>query len=96
MEFYDYDECSNYLQDKYKYDERDYIGRYKEWGVDATKPYLDFWHWIIANNEVSNGCFIDFTKGVLDEIQENWVKTIYKYYLDEFAENGKLKMFVSW
>lgn len=37
-EAYDYMECSAYVEKKYKYDERDYVGKYKDKGRDSSKP----------------------------------------------------------
>ena len=95
--YYDYNQCRNYLQEKYGYDERDYAGRFKNRGEDL--PYQDFWHWVIKRHEVHNGCFIIFSKENLEEDSEteDWVKEIYKHYIDEFAdENGELEMYCWW
>jgi len=96
-EYYDYNKCRDYLEAKYGYSERDYAGMSKGKGVNVSVPYLDFWHWVLENQEVHNGCFISFSRGVLEEIEEDWVKEIYTRYLDEFAdEKGELEMYVWW
>lgn len=56
----------------------------------------DFWHWLISRYEVHNGCFVIFSEEVLEGIKIDWVKTIYSHYIDEFSENGELKLFVWW
>lgn len=96
--YYDYHDCSEYLQDKHKYNERDYAGKFsKRNDVDKDTPYLDFWHWVIDRHEIHNGCFLTFSKEELDEIDEDWVKTIYSYYIEEFADDkGELEMYVWW
>ncbi len=64
------------------------------------EPYLDFWHWVIENYNPHNGCFMTFSYAALSyDYAEHpeWVRTIYRNYLDEFAnEPGELKMFVQW
>lgn len=103
--YYDYHKCRDYLQKKYKYDERDYAGRYKHRGekivsMNEEKPYLDFWHWVCDNYSVHNGCFITFYKDVLEDLNkddEKWMKEIYTHYIEEFADDsGELEMYVWW
>lgn len=96
--YYDYNECRDYLQEKYDYDERDYAGKYSHGNSgDGNKPYLDFWHWVIERYEIHNGCYITFDKSELDDIEKDWIKEIYSHYLDEFADdNGELEMYVWW
>lgn len=101
-DYYDYNECRDYLQARYGYKERDYAGRYTGSGaslrLDDGKPYLDFWHWVVENYDVRNGCFITFTRERLEEGgMEDWVREIYTRYLDEFAdEKGELEMWCWW
>lgn len=100
--YYDYNECCDYLQKKYKYNERDYSGRWKDKSKspDDTKPEQSFWRWLIDHFDIHDGCFIVFSKEELDDPDldaEDWVREIYKRYLDEFAdENGELEMYVWW
>lgn len=95
-----YTKVRDYLQQKYGYDERDYVGRYNRRTTheyDPTKPHWDFWHWVVQHHDITNGCFITFTRDQLHEIQVDWVKEIYSRYLDEFAdEDGTLEMWVWW
>ena len=137
--YLDYNECRNFLEEKYEYKERDYLGKFKYQSeclkeVNAkfgkswynTRPaefteeqkqandlynelmnngpeYKDFWHWVCDHYEIHNGCFITFSQETLDSYEGHddgmpeWVKTIYGYYLKEFAdENGEVEMYVSW
>ena len=133
-EYFNYQECSSYLQKKYGYNERDYLGKYKYidkckketdkkfgkngwWNATPSSmndkqkeaynyyqellknepEYCDFWHWVVDNYEVRNGCEITFCKEALDEIEEDWVETIYGYYITEFAdENDEVNFWVEW
>ena len=103
---YDYLEASHYLEDKYDYRERDFAGEFeasphKKRVPRASKKheYLDFWHWVLKHHEVHNGGMITFSRERLEEGFEmpEWVKEIYGYYLDEFAdEGGKLRLYTAW
>lgn len=68
-------------------------------------PYLDFWHWVIDNHEIHNGCYVTFSRGALEELEDMalkepdkaWVRDIYKRYINEFADKkGELEMYVWW
>ena len=100
IHYYNYNECRNYLEKKYGYDERDYANKYVyDSNGMATKrnhdvPYQDFWHWVVDRFDVTNGGMITFSKYTTPE--EDWQKEIYQRYMDEFAENGELIMKTSW
>lgn len=67
--------------------------------LDATCPrqHQDFWVWVLKNYDISNGCFVTFTRDKLDEIAEEWVYEIYARYIGEFADpDGTLLMWVWW
>jgi len=98
-EYYNYNKCRNYLEKKYKYKERDFANKYpnkkKPYEEDESKPYLDFWHWVVDNYDIHNGCFITFDKNFQPE--EDWQKEIYNHYIEEFGnENGEVELYVSW
>lgn len=87
--YYDYHECRNYLQEKYGYNERDYAGHFTT--HNNIKPYLNFWHWLIDHEEISNGSYVTFSRENLaewkvDEVIPDWAAEIYTRYLDEFAD----------
>lgn len=95
--FYNYNKCRNFLQNKYDYEERDYAGKFKKGNANKDAPYLDFWHWVIENYDINNGCYITFHKDTLEEIEPAWIKEIYSHYIEEFAdESGELVMWVEW
>lgn len=130
-EYYNYNDCRNFLQEKYGYQERDYLGtrsfergcadtvnrKYgKSWYnksasmfneqerkasdeymklMESQPAYKDFWHWVTDRYEVHNGGEITFNEGDADEA-EDFVKTIFNYYMKEFSENGELTMETSW
>jgi len=104
-QYYDYHECRNYLQEKYGYDERDFSNQATKGGREAQT--LDFWYWVIEHDDIHNGCFVIFSKEILEdedtdwtEIDDkfgNWQKEIYQHYIDEFAdENGEVEFYVWW
>lgn len=96
IEYYDYSECRDYLEQKYGYDERDYAGKFKD-GLHDDRPYLDFWHWVVERFNVRNGDYITFERSEIEEIEQDWVREIYTRYIDEFADkNGNLEMYVGW
>lgn len=98
--YFDYNECRNYLQEKHGYNEQDYTGLFRHLGSGEPPPvlpYQNFWHWVVGRYNAHNDCFVTFSRDVLPEIEEGWVKTIYSHYLDEFAdEKGELEMHVWW
>lgn len=76
----------------------DHFKRFQQWEQHNPAPlYQDFWHWVTDNHEVSNGSTICFSREELEEIKEPWVRTIYGYYIEEFAdEEGSLEMEIYW
>jgi hypothetical protein len=102
-ESYDYHECRDYINAKLGRDQDDYAGMFKRnasgklINYDPSKEFLCFWHWVIENYTISNGCFVTFHRERLEEINEPWIKEIYGHYIDEFAdESGELEMYVWW
>lgn len=89
--YFDYHECRDYLQEKYRYDERDYAGYHTNGKIDSSKPYQDFWVDVILNlaYNVGNETFFEMNDEWLDENcydTEDWQRTIIEYYLSEFGE----------
>lgn len=120
--FYDYHQCSSFLEKKYGYNERDYAGN-RKYEAEAKKStdqkfgdsswysaipvdmnpkqkeaytfyqelmksqpeYLNFWHWVVDHHDIHNGCEIVFSNEGYECIEEDWVKEIYKHYMDEFS-----------
>lgn len=101
--YYNYNECRNYLQAKYGYNERDYAGRFtynkqgKPIACDDSKPDQDFWLWVVDRFDVNNGTFLTFSVDDLPAIDEEWVRTIYYRYVQEFGnEEGKVELYAYW
>ena len=97
---YDYYECSNYIDKKYGYDQRNFAGKGQKGRVDEEVPYLDFWQaWVLKKYEINNGCYFTFSRDDLDYSEmevPDWIKTIFNHYMDEFAENDEIKFYVWW
>jgi hypothetical protein len=81
---YDYNECRDWLEVKYGYDERDYARRYDDGGHDATAPYRDFWHFVLDMEQVHNGCYITIKEDWLEDA-EPWQQEIVNHYLRHFG-----------
>lgn len=86
---YDYHECIEYIEKKNGYETREYPKR-------GSKPYLDFWHWVLENAEISNGCYFKINTEWLDSLKEeiiekggsfktDWRKRIVDDLLKEFG-----------
>jgi len=100
-EYYDYNECRNYLEEKYGYDERDYANKLTARGIgskadDDSVPYQDFWHYICDCTDIYNGCDFTMYSDWMDDA-EDWQKEILQHYFDEFGdENGEIEFNVLW
>lgn len=98
IQFLDYIQCQDYINEKYKVDLRNYAN--KTFMPDDTAPYQDFWHHLIDQNpEIQNGSF--FTMWPLDmDYVEPWQQEIYRLFWDEFSEyadeNHMLQFKVDW
>lgn len=91
-QYYDYIECRNYLEKKYKFKERSF-----------GKDKKDFWFTIMCKYyNICNGIFITFSENTLDDIENTpeieWAAEIYKYFLNEFSdpETGEVEFGVWW
>lgn len=86
-EYYDYHECRDYLQEKYRFNARDYAGKYRDIGLtDDSIPYQDFWHFVVECGEVTNGKLFVMSEMWLEWAKEDWQKWILERYLSEFGE----------
>lgn len=101
VEGFDYHECTKYIEEKYNINTRDYAGKFsveKQLPLEKIEeiPYQDFWHWIVSNNEIHNGCVFKLYAEDAEDM-EDWQQEILKLYLDEFADNGEDIIFwVDW
>jgi hypothetical protein len=103
---YDYNECQDWIESKYGYKVRDYLGKFTYYkngspkGFNENIKYLDFWHWITDNFDIHNGSYFLFSKDDLNNYRKSepeWVKRIYNDFLTEFAdENGEIEFYVWW
>lgn len=89
---YYWNECTNYIEAKYKITVRDYSGRYIN---NASAPYQDFWHFIVDNCDVRNGDLIHIWNDVSGN---DWQNEILALYRAEFLEKGEdaLTFWVEW
>lgn len=100
VNYLDYHECSEYLEKKYGYEERNY----KKHRFDISEndpsnpPYCDFWHWVVDTFSVHNGCDICFSNDWLEGNLEDWQKEILEHYLSEFGSgpNREVEFRVEW
>ena len=87
--FYDFRRAMEWISRKYQINQDDLCG----WAEDKSKPYRSFWAWLTMNQTVEDGSFIVFSREMCDTIQEEWARTVYGYYLDEFAQEKNRVLF---
>jgi hypothetical protein len=86
-EYLDYHECNNYIEKKYNIQTRDFLGKFQG-GKANDVEYLDFWHWMCDNFEISNGAIIhvNFEELRQENNPPDWVKHIFTYWEAEFKD----------
>lgn len=64
----------------------------------TERPYQDFWHFIVENNEVTNGCWIYLPEQeVMDDPDvEPWQKEILQYFMDFLGDDYNERMWAEW
>lgn len=73
------------------------FARSQEWLKGNETPYQNFWHWVIDNHEVNRGGSVYFDRDEIEDINEDWVRQIYSWFIEEFAdEDGSLEMETDW
>lgn len=108
----DYLDMKAWMKQKYKYDERDFAGKFTQPAafkrvpgtVMYDQPYLNFWHWFIdaVNGEVHNGCssYMALDEWIADPETPDWVRFILTDYNAEFGqyadEEGYLNIYIWW
>ena len=60
VDYYEWSEVQDYLEDQFQKNIRDWAGKFGKDGKDEA-PYQDFWHWIINHYDVENGGFLQMT-----------------------------------
>lgn len=97
---FNYNQVIDYIEDKHGINVRDYAGRHSTGIYDDSKPYLDFWHWILeeTSNSIHNECYayipVDYKKSgefwgydINDEERfPYWVKEILDIIHAEFSD----------
>lgn len=97
--YWDFYEVMHYLEELHGKDFRDYAGRHSGKKFDDKVPYQDFWHFVIDQNEVSNGCWIhlpDWDYYMNNEETESWRKEIMQYFKDFLGDDYDERMWCEW
>jgi hypothetical protein len=96
---YNWHECVQYIEKKYKIDIRDYAGKFKcKWNngeLGEEKPYQDFWHWVVQNKDVNNGSVVTLSSYDYTEC-EDWQQQILTFFLKEFGKGKEATFWVEW
>jgi len=95
---YDWGEVQKYIEKKYSCNLRDFAGKFGDHGCSEDVEYQDFWHWILDQNDIHNGCQFHLRFGDLST-QPSWVQQIASYIIAEFPEVGSddgLDLWVDW
>lgn len=108
LEYYSYTDCRDYLQKKYKFQERGFLGFGDEriyWSLPdeerREQTYNDFWHFVVETfSEIRNGAYVEVSEDrVLDNVKFNWQWEIAALYFKEFgegSEGGRSIIFYFW
>ena len=98
-QYLDYYECEAWINARLGYSINDTQGKFMldSYGTaikhDQTKEYRNWWHFLVENREVSNGCSIYIDSDLLISGNE-WQNEITKTFIKEFGE--KIEYYVSW
>lgn len=94
---YNYQECEDYIENKYKIKIRDYAGKWSKKSSINT-PYQDYWHFILKKYDyIKNDSFFDMEICYMRENAEPWQNAITDIFEKEFANDGGIvEFFVSW
>ena len=84
IEALDYSECTQEVQNILGYDIRDVNGRFKKDG-NRMAEYRDWWHYLIEQQEVHNGCLIWIGSEMLGA--EPWQDEITQCFIDTFGDD---------
>lgn len=87
--YYDYVECSKYLQAKYGFNEHDRLGKFgqgRSLEESESIPYQNFWHWVVEQDDtIHNDAYFTMCEW-WGEGAEDWQRVILGYYLAEFGD----------
>jgi hypothetical protein len=82
----DYHDCARWVEKKLGKELRNYAGYTYQDG--DTRPYQDFWHYVIDQTEIHNGCYFYLTvQGTDIEECEPWQKEILATFAEEFSDH---------
>jgi hypothetical protein len=74
---YDYNEMVDYIEQKYGIQTRGYKS-------ELDDEYRDFWHWIVDDGDIHNGCYFHLPEDWRDERYPWWVREIMELIVKEF------------
>lgn len=98
--FWDYYEVAHYLEELHGKNFRDYANKFgKARSDDEVIPYQDFWHWIMDQNEVSNGSWIHLPEWeyfMNNKDTEPWKKEIMQYFKEFLGDDYDERLWVEW
>jgi hypothetical protein len=99
--YWDFHEVMHYLEKLHGRNFRDYAGKFGADAGEEERPYQDFWHWIIDQNEISNGCWMHLPDWeyymVTDAANtEPWKKEIMQYFKDFLGNDYHERLWVEW
>lgn len=97
LKYLDFNECCEWVGNKLGKDLTNYAGKTYD-QADNDIPYYNFWHWILDNNEIHNGCFFWLSLVGSDDDPE-WVKEILRTFGEEFKDyidGNDIKFWVEW
>jgi competence transcription factor ComK len=98
--YYDFYEVMHYLEELHGKNFRDYAGKFaSDETVNVEVPYQDFWHWMLDQNEVKNGCWIhlpDWDYYMNSKSTESWKKEIMQYFKDFLGDSYDERMWCEW
>lgn len=96
--YWDFNEVMHYLEQLHGKNFRDYAGKFGSPG-DYDAPYQDFWHWVVDQNEITNGCWMnlpDWEYYAKDPHTESWKKEIMQYFYDFLGDDYHERLWVEW
>lgn len=89
-QYYDYNECAQFIEPKLGYKIRDTLGKFRG---NINAEYRDWWHFLIREVDVHNGCFIQIDSSLLDA-GNDWQNEITQVFISEFGEDSDY--YVEW
>jgi len=95
---FDYNECRDYLQEKFGYNERDFAGKFSRDG-NTDAPYQDFWHFVIeCDDSISDGCYFTMDRDWVEDFEKDDFRSIIlNRYVDEFGGGSdSVQFWVEW